>query len=108
MKTRTTRTTKRTPDPFRPDSHGTNSRNRVAKDDVLAVIVDVDNGHEYYMAFIDSFTMNGHDYVAMYNYEPDDGNHREPEIVIMRAERNVAGEQYFKSIQEQDRTGRRL
>jgi len=42
--------------------------------------------------------MNGHDYVAMYNYEPDDGNHREPEIVIMRAERNVAGEQYFKSI----------
>jgi len=42
--------------------------------------------------------MNGHDYVAMYNYEPEMDNHREPEIVIMRAERNVAGEQYFKSI----------
>jgi hypothetical protein len=88
-----TRTTKRT-----PDSNWSARKERVAKDDVLAVIVDVDNGHEYYMAFIDNFTMKGHDYVVMYNYEPDDGNHVEPEIAIMRSERHVTGEQYFKSI----------
>ncbi|MCD8499113.1 MAG: DUF1292 domain-containing protein [Clostridiales bacterium] len=93
-----TRTTNRTTDSLRPDPRGVISRSRVAKDDVLAVIVDVDNGHEYYMAFIDSFSMNGRDYVVMYNYEPDDGNHQDPEIVIMRAEHHVTGEQYFKSI----------
>lgn len=88
-----TRTKKRTADPSRPAR-----KERVAKDDVLAVIVDVDNGREYYMAFIDSFTMQGRDYVVMYNYEPDDGDHQEPEIAIMRSERHVSGEQYFKSI----------
>ncbi len=88
-----TRTTKRISDP-----HRRARTDRVAKDDVLAVIVDVDNGREYYMAFIDSFTMQAHDYVVMYNYEPDDGNHQEPEIAIMRSERHVSGEQFFKSI----------
>jgi uncharacterized protein YrzB (UPF0473 family) len=88
-----TRTTKRTSDPARIVKD-----NRAANDDVLAVIVDINNGHEYYMSFIDSFQMNGHDYVVMYNYEPDDGNHPEPEIAIMRSERHVSGEQYFKSI----------
>jgi uncharacterized protein YrzB (UPF0473 family) len=94
MKTRT-RTTKS--DSVRPE-HSHAARNRAGKDDVLAVIVDVDNGHEYYMAFIDSFSLNGRDYVVMYNYEPDNGNHQDPEIVIMRSERHVTGEQYFKSI----------
>ena len=93
-----TRTTKQTTDSRPSGLRGRMTRSRVAKDDVLAVIVDVDNGHEYYMAFIDSFSMNGRDYVVMYNYEPDDGNHQEPEIVIMRAEHHVTGEQYFKSI----------
>ena len=88
-----TRTTNRKPDPARATR-----RERVAKDDVLAVIVDTDNGREYYMAFIDSFTLQGREYVVMYNYEPDDGNHQEPEIAIMRSERHTSGEQYFKSI----------
>jgi uncharacterized protein YrzB (UPF0473 family) len=92
-----TRTTKRT-----PDSERSARRERAAKDDVLAVIVDVDNNHEYYMAFIDHFSMNGRDYVVMYNYEPDDGDHAEPEIVIMRSERHVTGEQYFKSIKNKN------
>ncbi|MDD2534721.1 MAG: DUF1292 domain-containing protein [Eubacteriales bacterium] len=95
MKTRTT--TKRT-----TDSRVMTRKERVAKDDVLAVIVDIDNGREYYMAFIDSFTMNGRDYVVMYNYEPDDGNHQEPEIAIMRSERNASGEQFFKSIKNKN------
>jgi hypothetical protein len=53
---------------------------------------------EYYMAFIDSFQIESRDYVVMYNYEPDDGSHQDPEIAIMRAERSSAGEQYFRSI----------
>ncbi len=90
MKTRTARN--------KPDSERSSRDNRAASEDVLAVIVDVDNGREYYMAFIDSFQMNGHEYVVMYNYEPDDGNHTDPEIAIMRSERHVSGEQYYKSI----------
>ncbi len=73
---------------------------RDSNEDVLAVIADIDSGREYYMSFIDSFQMRGRDYTVMYNYEPDDGSHREPEIVILRAERHVNGEQYFKSIRD--------
>ncbi|MDD2578521.1 MAG: DUF1292 domain-containing protein [Eubacteriales bacterium] len=71
---------------------------RVSQDDVLAVIADIDNGHEYYMSFVDAFKMNDHDYVVMYNYEPDDGRHEDPEIIILRSERHIDGEQYFLSI----------
>lgn len=71
---------------------------RASRDDVLAVIEDVSNGHEYYMAFVDSFQMKGREYVVMYNYEPDDGRHADPEIIILRSERHSDGEQYFLSI----------
>ena len=71
---------------------------RASNEDVLAVIADIDSGREYYMSYIDMFQLRGKDYVVMYNYEPDDGSHREPEIVIMRSERHVTGEQFFKSI----------
>jgi hypothetical protein len=71
---------------------------RASREDVLAVLVDVDNGNEYYMSFIDSFQMKNREYLVMYNYEPDDGSHAEPEITILRAERHTSGEQYFVSI----------
>ena len=71
---------------------------RTGDDDILSVIVDIDNGREYYMAFIDSFQIGSREYVVMYNYEPDDGSHHDPEITIMRSERSVTGEQYFRSI----------
>jgi len=71
---------------------------RTGDDDILSVIVDIDNGREYYMAFIDSFQIESREYVVMYNYEPDDGSHHDPEIAIMRSERSAAGEQYFRSI----------
>jgi uncharacterized protein YrzB (UPF0473 family) len=71
---------------------------RASREDVLAVLVDVDNGHEYYMSFIDSFQMKNREYLVMYNYEPDDGSHAEPEITILRSERHTDGEQYFVSI----------
>lgn len=90
MKSRTTKNKNKPSRPVRDD--------RASNDDVLAVITDVDSGREYYMSFIDSFQLNGKDYVVMYNYEPDDGNHGDPEIAIMRSERHTTGEQYFKSI----------
>lgn len=71
---------------------------RASQEDVLAVLVDVDNGHEYYMSIIDSFQLKDREYVVMYNYQPDDGSHAEPEMAILRAERHTDGEQYFLSI----------
>ena len=67
-------------------------------DSAMAVIRDVINGKEYYLSIIDSFMIEGREYVVMYNYEPDDGSHHDPEIAIMRSERSAAGEQYFRSI----------
>jgi len=66
--------------------------------DALAVIRDASNGKEYFLSIIDSFSMTGRDYVVMYNYEPDDGNHAEPELVIMRTEFAKNSDQYFFSI----------
>ncbi len=71
---------------------------RASQDDILAVIADIDSGHEYYMAFVDAFKLDGREYVVMYNYEPDDGRHADPEIIIVRSQRHVDGEQYFLSI----------
>ena len=69
-------------------------------DDALAVMRDASNGKEYYLSIIDSFPLLGRDYVVMYNYEPDDGNHAEPELVIMRTEFSRSGEQFFYSIKD--------
>lgn len=73
---------------------------RASREDVLAVLVDIDNGHEYYMSFIDAFQIQGREYVVMYPYEPDDGNHMTPEIAILRSRRHSSGEQYFLSIKD--------
>lgn len=89
MKTRTAK---------RPEPAAPGREDRASQEDVLAVLVDIDNGHEYYMAMIDTFQMKNREYAVMYNYEPDDGRHTEPEIIILRSERHVSGEQYFLSI----------
>jgi hypothetical protein len=69
-------------------------------DSAMAVIRDVINGKEYYLSIIDSFVIEGREYVVMYNYEPDDGNHAEPELVIMRTEFSATGDQLFYSIRD--------
>jgi uncharacterized protein YrzB (UPF0473 family) len=69
-------------------------------DDALAVLRDASNGKEYFLSIIDSFSVSGRDYVVMYNYEPDDGNHADPELVIMRTEYAKNGDQYFFSIKD--------
>ena len=70
----------------------------IRKDDALAVLRDVSNGKEYYLSIIDSFSVRNKEYVVMYNYEPDDGNHSAPEFVIMRSEYSDRGSQCFYSI----------
>jgi hypothetical protein len=87
------RTAKRQPEPepiIRDD--------RASQENVLAVLVDSDNGHEYYMSFIDAFQLNGREYIVFYPYEPDDGYHADPELTILRSVRQEHGEQYFLSI----------
>jgi hypothetical protein len=88
-----TRTAPKKSDPEKPVRD-----DRASREDVLAVLVDIDNGHEYYMSFIDSFQIKNREYLVMYNYEPDDGRHAEPEIIILRSEHHTDGEQYFRSI----------
>jgi hypothetical protein len=69
-----------------------------ANDDVLAVLVDERNGREYYVSMIDTLVVDGREYSVMYNYEPDDGSHFSPEIVIMRMYRGQSGDLAFSSI----------
>lgn len=73
---------------------------RAARNDILAIIVDIDNGHEFYMSIIDSFQIENREYVVMYPFEPDDGEHKTPEITILRVRRHVDGEQYYQSIKD--------
>jgi hypothetical protein len=93
MRTRTTK--KKKSDPAREIRD-----DRASQEDVLAVLADIDNGHEYYMSIIDSFQLKNREYMVMFNYEPDDGSHAEPEIIILRAEHHASGEQYFLSIKD--------
>ena len=75
-------------------------RKRSIEDDVLAVLIDERSGREYYVSMLDSFPYKGRSYSVMYNYEPDDGYRRDPEIVIMRSWRDDKGEQLFSSIRD--------
>ena len=70
-----------------------------ANDDLI-VIRDTSNGKYYYLSVVDTFFMEKHEYVVMYNYEPDDGNHNKPELVIMRTKFQKTGEQLFYSIKD--------
>jgi len=90
MRKRTTRT-RAEPAPVVRDD-------RASQEQILAVLVDIDNGHEYYMSIIDAFQLHGREYVVMYPYEPDDGTHANPELTILRAMRHESGEQYYLSI----------
>jgi len=75
-----------------------NRGRRQRGDSVLAILVDERSGREYYVSVLDIFTIEGQTYSVMYNYEPDDGSRRDPEIVIMRSWKDDSGEQVFSSI----------
>lgn len=88
----------------RPPKRGPQSRparrKRASQDDVLAVINDLRTGQDYYVSLLDSFIFGDHEYAVMYNYEPDNGDHQEPELVVMRFYRDLDGNQYFTSIRD--------
>ncbi len=91
---------------MRQNSNNKNARERPLSnrgrrhrgDSVLAILVDERSGREYYVSVLDIFTISGQTYSVMYNYEPDDGSRRDPEIVIMRSWKDGSGEQVFSSI----------
>ena len=83
---------------FKPENPVISSKQN-ANDDLI-VIRDTSNGKYYYLSVVDTFFMEKHEYVVMYNYEPDDGNHRKPELVIMRTKFRKTGEQLFMSIKD--------
>ncbi|MCQ2529526.1 MAG: DUF1292 domain-containing protein [Saccharofermentans sp.] len=68
--------------------------------DELVVIRDVSTNKEYFLSIVDTFMYAEHEYVVMYNYVPDDGNHEKPELVIMRTEFTSKGDQLFYSIRD--------
>ncbi len=69
-------------------------------DDALAVLVDQSSGREYYVSLMDSFEFQDKEYTVMYNYEPEDGRTKAPEIVMMRSYRQPDGTRYFTSIRK--------
>jgi len=69
-------------------------------EDELIVIRDPYNKKDYYLSVIDTFVINKKEYIVMYNYAPDDGNHDKPELVIMRTEYSKNGDQLFYSIKD--------
>ncbi len=78
------------------------SKKKSGAGDELVVIKDVSNGKDYYLSIVDTFVYSKKEYVVMYNYDPDDGNHEKPELVIMRTEFTPKGDQLFYSIKDTD------
>lgn len=78
----------------------TSGPSSVKNKDELVVIRDVSTNKEYYLSIVDTFMYSEHEYVVMYNYVPDDGNHEKPELVIMRTEFSPKGDQLFYSIRD--------
>lgn len=95
---KTTQKSNRLRNLFKPDKPVITSKQN-ANDDLI-VIRDTSNGKYYYLSVVDTFFMEKHEYVVMYNYEPDDGNHNKPELVIMRTSFQKTGEQLFYSIKD--------
>ena len=71
-------------------------------EDELIVIKDVTSGKEYYLSVVDTFMYAKKEYIVTYNYVPDDGEHKKPELVIMRSEFSEKGDQLFYSIKDKD------
>ena len=69
-------------------------------DNELIVIRDPYSRKDYYLSVIDTFVMQKKEYIVMYNYVPDDGSHKNPELVIMQTEFSVTGDQYLYSIKD--------
>lgn len=78
------------------------SKKKSGAEDELVVIRDSSTGKEYYLSIVDTFVYSKREYIVMYNFVPDNGNHDKPELVIMRTEFNSKGDQLFYSIKDPD------
>lgn len=72
----------------------------VDESDELMVLEDLDNGREYYLYAIDRFSVKGKPYAVMASFEPELGNKRIPDLVIMRYRLADDGHQYYMSIRD--------
>ena len=57
---------------------------QISDDEKLIVLEDLDNGYEFYMRKLDMFAYNGQEYIVFAPFEPAEGEHNAPDIVIMR------------------------
>lgn len=78
------------------------SRKKTGAEDELIVIRDVSTNKDYFLSVIDDFFYKEKEYIVMYNYAPDNGNHDNPELVIMETKFNEKGDQIFISIRDKN------
>lgn len=62
----------------------TNGKGKLHPQDKLIILEDTDNGYEFYVQKLDLFQVAGQEYIVLAPYEPDDGEHNAPDVVIMR------------------------
>ncbi len=78
------------------------SRKKTGEEDELIVINDVSTNKNYYLSVIDDFFYKEKEYIVMSNYTPDNGEHADPELVIMETKFNDKGNQIFISIRDEN------
>ena len=78
------------------------SRKKTGEEDELIVINDVSTNKNYYLSVIDDFFYKEKEYIVMSNYTPDNGEHADPELVIMETKFNDKGSQIFISIRDEN------
>ena len=78
------------------------SRKKTGEEDELIVINDVSTNKNYYLSIIDDFFYKEKEYIVMSNYTPDNGEHADPELVIMETKFNDKGSQIFISIRDEN------
>ncbi|MBP5179941.1 MAG: DUF1292 domain-containing protein [Clostridiales bacterium] len=78
------------------------SRKKTGASDELIAIRDVSTNKDYYLSVVDDFFYKEKEYIVMTNYAPDNGNHDNPELVIMETKFNEKGDQIFISIRDKN------
>ncbi len=78
------------------------TRKKTGASDELIAIRDVSTNKDYFLSVVDDFFYKEKEYIVMTNYAPDNGNHDNPELVIMETQFNEKGDQIFISIRDKN------
>ncbi|MCR5593655.1 MAG: DUF1292 domain-containing protein [Saccharofermentans sp.] len=78
------------------------TRKKTGASDELIAIRDVSTNKDYFLSVVDDFFYKEKEYIVMSNYAPDNGNHDNPELVIMETQFNEKGDQIFISIRDKN------